>query len=212
MTQLSEHFTAAEFACPMSGLVRVSNRLLGALEKLRTISGDRKIFVTRGGGCRSWDYNQQLVKTRGASPNSEHLVERNAIAKPGFMLEPRDCRAADIHIEGLTVPQMYWLALSVPDFNREGGIGVYPQNGFIHVDVRGHAARWMWKDGGYLAIPEGYAEDPGIMFGVEEQIGGFDVAPLLDRAKMAAALIENGAEVLGELGQMIANLLKEESE
>jgi hypothetical protein len=198
MTVLSEHFTRAEFACPVSGLCRVSNRLLGALERLRKISGGRRIFISRGGGCRSWSYNQELVERKGAGQKSEHLIQGES--SPAEKAT-RDCRAADIHIEGLTVPEMYWLALSVPDFGH-GGIGVYPQNGFVHVDVREGEARWMWKDGQQVAIPKGFESEPGAPPAVDMS----PYAAALDRARMAAALIGSGLE---DIGRLIATLQKE---
>jgi uncharacterized protein YcbK (DUF882 family) len=58
--------------------------------------------------------------------------------------------AADVEIPGLTLQQMYELALQVPAF-LEGGIGVY-DGGFLHVDVRVHASRWARVRGQYLSI------------------------------------------------------------
>ncbi len=56
--------------------------------------------------------------------------------------------AADIAIPDLTLQQMYELALQVPAF-RQGGVGAY-DGGFLHVDVRSHAARWV--RGQYVGI------------------------------------------------------------
>jgi hypothetical protein len=45
---------------------------------------------------------------------------------------------------------MYELALQVPTFAK-GGIGVY-DGGFLHLDIRPHAARWARVRGQYVGI------------------------------------------------------------
>ena len=59
--------------------------------------------------------------------------------------------AADIVIDGRSVAETYELAEQVPAF-RNGGIGVYPEQGFVHVDVRDGRARWGRLDGRYVAL------------------------------------------------------------
>jgi hypothetical protein len=58
--------------------------------------------------------------------------------------------AADVKIPGLSLQQMYELALEVPEF-AEGGIGVY-DGGFLHLDVRPHSARWARVRGQYVGV------------------------------------------------------------
>jgi len=58
--------------------------------------------------------------------------------------------AADVDIPGLTLQQMYELALQVPAFVK-GGIGAY-DGGFLHVDVRIHSSRWARVRGQYVGI------------------------------------------------------------
>jgi hypothetical protein len=60
--------------------------------------------------------------------------------------------AADIHIPGLSLEQMYDLASEVPQF-AQGGIGAYDSN-FLHVDVRDHRACWARVSGKYVGIQE----------------------------------------------------------
>jgi hypothetical protein len=59
--------------------------------------------------------------------------------------------------QGILTPRrrevMYRLAQEVPGFYG-GGIGLYPDDGFIHVDVRGHEARWAKVRGQYVGIEE----------------------------------------------------------
>jgi uncharacterized protein YcbK (DUF882 family) len=124
---LSKHFSAAEFACPHCGRTRVSGRLITALEDLRALA-NLPIRVTSGYRCP--EHNAAV----GGKPDSGHLHGD----------------AADIVVEGHTVPQMVALAALVPEF-AYGGIGAYDA-GFIHVDVRPGKARWARVDGRYVGI------------------------------------------------------------
>lgn len=118
MGDLSEHFSSVEFACPCCDLRAVKPTLVAALQVLRYLAGV-PIHITSGCRCRRWN------TLKGGGIRSQHLKGR----------------AADIVITGLEPEEMKDLALDVPAF-RDGGIGVYPENGFIHVDVRGRRARW----------------------------------------------------------------------
>ncbi len=89
-----------------------------ALNQLRLIAG-RPIKVNSGYRCAKHN------KAVGGASHSQHLVGR----------------AADIVIAGLTLNEMVELAERIDVFHN-GGIGVYLQAGFIHVDSRGYRARW----------------------------------------------------------------------
>lgn len=135
MSRLSAHFDSTEFTCDCGCKVSfVDNRLVNALEELRVLV-KRPIKILSGYRC---------VKNNaeaGGGKNSQHLYGK----------------ASDIIIEGMTVPQMYEAAMQVHDFF-EGGIGVYPDNGFVHVDVRLGKARWgrigKGKKEKYVSIEE----------------------------------------------------------
>jgi uncharacterized protein YcbK (DUF882 family) len=46
--------------------------------------------------------------------------------------------AADIWVEGISPRQLAEVAVNI-GFD---GIGIYQEQGFVHVDVRGYRARW----------------------------------------------------------------------
>ena len=93
--------------------------LVYALEELRALAG-KPIYITSGKRCDNWN---EMV---GGAPRSQHLYGM----------------AADIVIPGLHPIEMETLATKVWRF-RQGGIGVYPSRGYIHVDIRpGGNARW----------------------------------------------------------------------
>jgi zinc D-Ala-D-Ala carboxypeptidase len=127
MGDLSVHFSKAELACHCCGELKVEPRLIDALEKLRSLAG-KAVVVHDGYRCPA--HNQEV----GGVSNSEHTQ--------GV--------AADVEVPGLSLQQMYELALQVPEF-AQGGIGAY-DGGFLHVDVRQHVARWARVRGQYVGI------------------------------------------------------------
>jgi len=127
MGDLSPHFSQAELACHHCGQLKVEKRLLDALEELRSLAG-KPIVVHDGYRCPA--HNLEV----GGVTDSEHTRGM----------------AADVEIPGLTLQQMYDLALRVPAFV-EGGIGAY-DGGFLHVDVRMTCSRWARVRGQYVGI------------------------------------------------------------
>ena len=93
-------------------------KLIDALQLLRTIL-ERPIYINSGYRCDK--HNKEV----GGSSNSQH-VKGNA---------------ADIRIKGLSIEQMYKLVRSFPVFK---GIGIYPEQGFVHVDVRDKPSTWVY--------------------------------------------------------------------
>jgi Peptidase M15 len=124
---LSAHFSKTEFACHCCGQLKIENELIEALEQLRELAG-KEIVVHDGYRCLA--HNQQV----GGVSDSEHTL--------GI--------AADIAIPGLSLQEMFELALQVTTF-LNGGIGVYDSN-FLHLDTRGHQARWARVRGQYVGI------------------------------------------------------------
>ena len=129
MGDLSPHFSKAELACRCCGRLKVDPRLIEGLEALRILAAEPIVIHA---GCRCPAHNRAV----GGVPNSEHTR--------GL--------AADIHIPGLNLQQMYDLASEVPQF-AQGEIGAYDSN-FLHVDVRDHRARWARVSGKYVGIQE----------------------------------------------------------
>ncbi|MGA9356037.1 MAG: D-Ala-D-Ala carboxypeptidase family metallohydrolase [Terriglobales bacterium] len=127
MGDLSEHFSKAELACHCCGQLKIETGLIEALEQLRTLAG-KEVIVHDGYRCPA--HNQQV----GGVTDSQHTQGM----------------AADIDIPGLSLQQMYDLALQVPTF-LNGGIGVY-DGGFVHLDIRTHQARWARVAGQYVAL------------------------------------------------------------
>jgi uncharacterized protein YcbK (DUF882 family) len=127
MTKLTPHFSKREMACRCCGELKIEDRLLKALETLRNLAG-APVIVNDGYRCAK--HNEEV----GGVSDSEHTR--------GI--------AADVKIPGMSLQQMYDLALQVPEF-ANGGIGAY-DGGFLHVDVRDHRSRWARIRGQYVGI------------------------------------------------------------
>jgi len=137
MGDLSKNFSRSEFACRCCGKTEIDQRLVGALQELRDLAG-APVRVTSGYRCP--EHNRAV----GGAKRSQHLLGN----------------AADIVIKNLSVASMYELATRVQAF-RNGGIGVYPEQGFIHVDVREGRARWGHLAGKYVTLAEALKQTEG---------------------------------------------------
>ena len=128
MAPLRPNFALSEFACPCCGVAAMSDRLLDGLQELRDMVGVPVYVTTKwghAGGYRCTDRNALA----GGHPKSRHMTGE----------------AADIHIKDMSVIQMYIAATKISAF-KYGGIGIYPDNGFVHLDV-GRRSRWGKIDG-----------------------------------------------------------------
>jgi uncharacterized protein YcbK (DUF882 family) len=117
MGDISKNFNRSEFECQCGecGLDTVDIELLELLQQLRDKFGRLKITS----GHRCVDHNNAI----GGNKNSYHLHGRAAD------IVPLD---ADI-IE---------VANYIESINHKGGMGVYLDDNFIHLDARSYKARW----------------------------------------------------------------------
>jgi len=117
MSAASKNFDASEFACRCGcGFDSIRAELVYGLQCLRDALG-MPIVITSG--CRCAQHNLVV----GGAANSQHVL--------GY--------AADIQVHGITSDALARAAEQVPEL-RAGGIGIY--DSWVHVDVRGHRARW----------------------------------------------------------------------
>lgn len=118
--RLSTNFTLDEFLCRCCGNGEglIHPNLVIGLQMLRDLV-KRPIIINSAYRCPK--HNAEI----GGVPNSYHTQGM----------------AADIYVIGLTPYELAGQAARVPMF-LNGGIGIYPKRGFVHVDV-GHKRRWM---------------------------------------------------------------------
>lgn len=144
MILISSHFKVSEFDChdgtpyPSDWVSERLQPLANMLEKIRERAGHPIRIVC---GYRSPSYNDRL-RQRGLAG------ERQAT---GVAKNSRHCEgdAADISCYGMTTEALHEMILDmvheglIPEC---GGIGYYPKNGWVHVDlyksVPGKLRRW----------------------------------------------------------------------
>jgi len=132
MGNLSEHFSYNDFVCRCEsckgkGEYKIHLGLVGGLELL--ISFVKKpIRIITGFRCE-----ESSEKTIG-SKKSYHTQGK----------------AANISVEGISLPQLFKAAEQIPEFR---GIGFYPNENFIHVDTRaGEREEWIKEHGKYAPM------------------------------------------------------------
>lgn len=138
--QLSKNFTLNEFACKCTkcqaniGGTTINMRLVNAVQAYRDLV-NKPVEILSGYRCP--EYNKAI----GGVGHSEHTTGE----------------AVDLRVRGLSLKAQYEAALKIDALNKSG-IGVYPSEGFIHVDVnRTKPARWARVEGEYVGINVGLA-------------------------------------------------------
>lgn len=132
-TQLTKHFNVSEFDCrdgtkvPVEYENQLKNLCEWFLEPLRAKFGACYVHS----GYRTDNYNARIG---GASASYHVYTDRR----------PRHGVAADLSFARGSVADWYREAKRLRKKNRDGlgGIGFYPQGGFIHVDSRDYPADW----------------------------------------------------------------------
>ena len=124
MARLSANFDSKEFRCSCGcGKLLVDERLVQALQELRDLV---KVPIIITSGYRCPEYNEKI----GGAKRSRHTMGQ----------------AADVNILYMRPEDMYKAALKVETF-RNGGIGIYIDRKFCHLDCRRGKARWAEMGG-----------------------------------------------------------------
>jgi len=115
----SPYFIREEFACRCGcGFDTVDSSLLVMMTAIRHYF-DKPVVVHSGARCKTHNQNS------GGGKNSQHLIGR----------------ACDFHVKDVSLEEVMNVAEDLMD--GWGGLGYYPESGFVHVDTRsGKMARW----------------------------------------------------------------------
>ena len=149
MGDLTRNLSLWEFACHCGcGLNAIPQLLADAGQQLRdrinilyasnddiprNAAGEIPLHIICGRRCEK--HNRHIARAKVAS---RHVMPGDAM---------------DVLVHGLTSAQLYEAAEDVTAFRTAGGLGVYPEYGTLHADVRGYPARWGWIDSqGYVKI------------------------------------------------------------
>lgn len=114
--QLSKNFTKEEFECKCCNECEINPKLVNRLQLVRDIVGV-PIYINSGYRCDK--HNKEI----GGSSKSQHVLGN----------------AADIRIKNHSVKEMYEVCKHF--FT---GIGIYPEQNFIHVDLRENPTTWVY--------------------------------------------------------------------
>ncbi len=119
--RLSKNFVTNEFRCKCGCReFKIDSALISGLQELRDIL-KKPVIVNSGFRCKK--HNEAV----GGSPNSQHMLGK----------------AADIRVTGMLPLEVAEIAKEIEVF-KNGGIGLYSKQGFVHLDVRGYSARWKY--------------------------------------------------------------------
>lgn len=131
MGNLSEHFNHQDFVCRCPECrgegYKIHLGLVGALEMIAEHFG-KPVKVLMGFWCEA--YNEKLKKER----LSYHVKGK----------------AAHLSIEGVPLAEIFKFAETIPELH---GLGLYPQENFIHVDTRPAEKKDAWVKEGERYLP-----------------------------------------------------------
>ena len=123
MGDLSANFSKKEFACRCGcGLDAIDSDLVSALQLLLDAL-NKPILITSGVRCVEHNKNQ------GGAKHSQHLFGT----------------AADIHVKDMSVKALHDFILDNNSIFKFKGVGFYPKQGFVHVDVRNSNSLIQWN-------------------------------------------------------------------
>lgn len=135
--QVSSHFNLREFQCRglycCGNKAYVSINLIKLLERIRAACSKyagTEVPVTITSGYRCWEHNTALYEKYGQKPShSKHCLGQ----------------AADITVDYSKVPFVTFQALCRREVQKvQGGMGVYENDKFIHVDVAVYPPNRRW--------------------------------------------------------------------
>jgi len=131
MGDLSEHFNHKDFKCHCPECkgeeFKIHLGMVGALEMIAD-HFNKPVKIVAGYWCES--YNEKLKKEK----LSWHVKGK----------------AAHISIDGVSPADIFLFAQTIPEIN---GLGLYPKEGFIHVDTRPEGKKDAWIKDGERYIP-----------------------------------------------------------
>ena len=118
-----KHGTTDAMACSCCGKGTPTLATLMIAEEVRA-HFDAAVFISSGPRCTIHN------KAVGGSKQSSHLIDENGEAD-----------AIDISVAGTAPTKVHEFLKSRP-YASSIGLGLYIEKKFVHVDVRGYAARW----------------------------------------------------------------------
>lgn len=125
--QLTEHFNLKEFESKdgANTPVQIIENLTELAHELEKIRAEFGLPIRISSGYRSPQHNAKV----GGKVGSYHLQGK----------------AADIWIKGVSPARLYATIEKLIEQGKvkQGGLGLYPDDLFVHYDIRGYRSRWV---------------------------------------------------------------------
>jgi len=118
---VTEHFLLEDFRCPCCDMLKVVPVFFLHVERLEEMRQELGFPLVVNSGYRCEKHNKAV----GGSPRSWHMI---------FATDIRPEMGEDEH----ALKEIYKVALT----QNWGGIGLYEDDGFIHLDLRPEEVRW----------------------------------------------------------------------
>jgi len=118
--KITKHLSTHEVSCKCGcGFNKLDPMTAKAFEKIREIAGNQPLTISSG--CRCEAHNKAI----GGATSSQHVKGT----------------ALDIRVpKGMDFDFFYGICDNV--IGHVGGVGKYSDLRFVHIDTRGHRARW----------------------------------------------------------------------
>jgi len=140
---LSPHFAESEFACECCGIAKVHPGFISTIEDFRCWFG---MIICVSSGCRCEKHNRAIG---GASASQDIFDDKVGTRAGDLWSKDHTCVMLMYFLEHWN--KLIQKNIGVPPFT---GLGLYPENAFVHVDVRpqNHISRWVRENGVYRTV------------------------------------------------------------
>lgn len=124
--KVTKNFSASEFDCNDGSLMPedVMENVIELAEQLQILRDHIGKPITINSAYRSKEYNRRI----GGVKSSFHIIGK----------------ASDLYVKGMSAREVYSVISDLIRAGKmkEGGVGLYVSQGFVHYDIRGTRARW----------------------------------------------------------------------
>jgi len=124
--KVTKNFNRQEFDCNDGSAMpeEVEKNIIELAEQLQILRDHIGLPIRITSGYRSKEYNRRI----GGVRNSMHVIGK----------------ASDLYMDGMSARELNGVIIDLIRAGKmkEGGVGLYVSQGFVHYDIRGTRARW----------------------------------------------------------------------
>jgi hypothetical protein len=168
-TQITKNFSSSEFRCHCGcGWVNINYELVRQIQRFRDLLQFRtgvEIPITINSGCRCEKHNKAV----GGKPNSYHV---KGMAADIQFKAPEFWNRTNVALTAAAIAQS---AVKL-GLLKVGGIGAYPEDNFIHLDIRPTEKQITWiRENGVYRYGEDFQESIKLMADELHQLGNVTI-------------------------------------